>query len=57
MIVYTVDGDFITHPEILHKGKDFFRKMTKSTTEKKICETLMKNHHNNIIKIYGKCEN
>lgn len=53
MIVYTLDGEFIKYPEILHKGKDFFRKMTNSTIEKRLCEILMKNYHKNIIKIYG----
>ena len=57
MIVYTIDGEFNTYPEILHEGKDFFRKMTNNTIEKKICELLMKNPHNNIIKIYSICNN
>ena len=52
MIVYTLEGDYNTHPEILYDGKDFFRKMTERTTEKKICEILMKTNHNNIVKIY-----
>ena len=47
-----MDGEFTTHPEILHEGKDFFRKMTNDTAEKKICKILMKNPHKNIIKIY-----
>ena len=50
--VYKLDGKFITDPEILHEGKDFFRKMTNNIGEKKICELLMKNPHENIIKIY-----
>jgi len=53
MIVYTMDGDFNVDKEILYKDNDFFRKMTKSAVEKKICELLMKYPHNNIIKIYG----
>ena len=53
MIIYTRDGKFIIRPEILHEGKDFFRKMTNGIREKKICELLMKCPHNNIIKIYG----
>ena len=53
MIVYTMDGDFNVDKEILYKDNDFFRKMTKSAVEKKICELLMKNPHKNIIKIYG----
>ena len=47
-----IDGEFTTHPEILHEGKDFFRKMTNDTAEKKICEILMKNPYKNVIKIY-----
>ena len=47
-----MDGEFTTHPEILHEGKDFFRKMTNDTAEKKICEILMKNPQKNVIKIY-----
>ena len=47
-----MDGEITTHPEILHEGKDFFRKMTNDTAEKKICEILMKNPHTNVIKIY-----
>ena len=53
MIVYTMDGEFTIDPEILHEGKDFFRKMTKREGERKICELLMKNPHNNIVEIYG----
>jgi serine/threonine protein kinase len=53
MKIYTMDGDFITEPEILNEGKDFFRKMTTSTVEKKICEILLQNPHNNIVKIYA----
>ena len=52
MIVYTMDGEFTTHPKILHEGRDFLRKMTTSKREKDICELLMKNPHKNIIKIY-----
>ena len=48
-----MDGDFITEPEILHEGNDFFRKMTTSTVEKEICEILLQNPHNNIVKIYA----
>ena len=51
--VYKLDGKFTTDPEILHEGKEFFRKMTNNIEEKKICEILMKNPHKNIIKIYG----
>jgi serine/threonine protein kinase len=51
MIVYTLDGDYNTHPET-YEGKDFFRKMTERETEKKICEILMNTQHNNIVKIY-----
>lgn len=53
MIVYEMNGEFTIHPEILHEGKDFFRKMTRNMREKKICELLMKYPHNNIVKIYG----
>jgi serine/threonine protein kinase len=53
MIVYKMDGEFTIDTEILHEGKDFFRKMTTHTGEKKICELLMKFPHKNIIKIYG----
>jgi len=52
MRIYTMDGDFITEPEILNEGKDFFRKMTTSTVEKQICEILLQKPHNNIVKIY-----
>ena len=52
MIIYTMDGNFIKDPEILHEGKDFFRKMTTCIVEKKICEIIMKKDHKNIIKIY-----
>jgi serine/threonine protein kinase len=52
MIVYTLKGDYNTHPETLYEGKDFFRKMTERATEIKICEILMKRQHNNIVKIY-----
>lgn len=52
MKVYKMDGEFTTDPEILHEGKDFFRKMTRSKREKDICELLMKNPHKNIVKIY-----
>ena len=50
--VLTIDGEFTTDAEILHEGKDFFRKMTNIIAEKKICELLMKNPHKNIVKIY-----
>ena len=50
--VLTLDGNFTTiDTEILHEGKDFFRKMT-NDGEKKICDILMQNPHKNIIKIY-----
>lgn len=52
MKVYKMDGEFTTDPEILHEGKDFFRKMTRSKREKDICELLMVNPHKNIVKIY-----
>ena len=52
MIVYTIDGEFNVDKEILHEGKDFFRKMTNKAGDKRICELLMKCPHNNIIKIY-----
>ena len=52
MITYTMDGNFIKDPEILYEGNDFFRKMTTSIVEKKICEIIMKHDHKNIIKIY-----
>ena len=52
MIVYNMDGEFTIDTEILHEGKDFFRKMTKHMGERKICELLMKYPHNNIVKIY-----
>jgi serine/threonine protein kinase len=54
--VFTMDGDITINPEILHEGKDFFRKMTKNIGEKKICKILMENPHKNIIKIYDVCE-
>jgi serine/threonine protein kinase len=47
-----MDGQLITDPEILHEGHDFFRKMTTSAVEKEICEILLQNPHNNIVKIY-----
>ena len=49
MIVYNMDGEFTIDTEILHEGKDFFRKMTKHMGERKICELLMKYPHNNIV--------
>jgi serine/threonine protein kinase len=52
MIVYKMDGEFTIDTEILHEGKDFFRKMTNHMGERKICELLMKYPHNNIVKIY-----
>ena len=52
MKVYKMNGEFTTDPEILHEGKDFFRKMTTSKREKDICELLMKNPLKNIVKIY-----
>jgi len=52
MIVYKMDGEFTIDTEILHEGKDFFRKMTKHMGEREICELLMKYPHNNIVKIY-----
>ena len=51
-----MDGEFTIDPEILHEGKDFFRKMTKHKGERKICELLIKYPHNNIVKIYGICD-
>jgi serine/threonine protein kinase len=59
VIVYTMDGKFITEPTIdedLYDGNDFFRKMTANKREKKICE-LMLNPHKNIVTIYGIGEN
>jgi serine/threonine protein kinase len=52
--IYTTEGDFITNTELFHKGKDFFRKMTKKTNtrEKNISNLLMKNTHKNVIDIY-----
>ena len=38
MIVYKIDGDFTIDTEILHEGKDFFRKMTTHVGERKICD-------------------
>ena len=52
MKVYKMNGEFTKDLEILHEGKDFFRKMTRSKREKDICELLMKNPHKNIVKIY-----
>jgi serine/threonine protein kinase len=51
--VFTLDGELITDPTILHKGNDFFRKMTNSIAEKKICEILINHPHKNIIEIYS----
>ena len=51
-----MDGDFTIDTKILNDGVDFFRKMTNCATEKKICQLLMKYPHNNIIKIYGVCD-
>jgi len=50
--IYTSEGEFITNPEILHEGKEFFRKMTDNESELEICKLLMMNPHKNIIKIY-----
>ena len=55
--IYTEKGDFEEDPQILHDGKDFFRKMKPNTGEKEICELLMKNPHKNIIKIYAVTDN
>jgi serine/threonine protein kinase len=48
-----MNGELITDSEILHEDKDFFRKMTNSSVEKEICEILLQNPHNNIVKIYA----
>lgn len=53
MRTYTLNGRFTTDPEILHEGKDFFRKMTHNKGEIELCALLMKNPHKNIIQIYG----
>jgi serine/threonine protein kinase len=50
--IYTSEGEFITNPEILHEGKEFFRKMTNNQSELKLCKLLMMNPHKNIVKIY-----
>jgi len=51
--IYTSKGEFITNPEILHEGKEFFRKMTNNQSELELCKLLMINPHKNIIKIYN----
>ena len=51
--ILQIDGEITTNPEILHEGKDFFRKMTNNIGEKQICELIMQNPHKNIIKIYA----
>lgn len=51
--IYTTDGEFTSDPNILYKGKDFFRKMTNDSLEIEICKLLIKHPHKNIIKIYG----
>ena len=50
---YTMDGRITTEPKISFEGNDFFRKMTYCKRETEICELLMKNPHQNIVKIYG----
>lgn len=55
--IYKLDGKIIGDPNILHEGKDFFRKMTNDKNELEICKLLMKNPHKNIIKIYDVTKN
>jgi serine/threonine protein kinase len=50
--IYTQEGEFITNPEILHEGKEFFRKKTNNQSELELCKLLMMNPHKNIVKIY-----
>ena len=50
--IYNMDGTLTEDASVLHKGKDFFRKMTDNVEERKICEILMTNPHKNIVKIY-----
>ena len=50
--ILQIDGEITTNSEILHEGKDFFRKMTNNIGEKQICEIIMQNPYKNIIKIY-----
>jgi serine/threonine protein kinase len=51
--MYTLSGKIVRDKDVLHEGKDFFRKMTDNENEIKLCEFLMKHPHENIIKIHG----
>ena len=51
MRTYTLSGKIIRDKDVLHNGKDFFRKMTDNENEIKLCAFLMKHPHENIIKI------
>ncbi len=53
--IFNLDGEFTVEPNIL--DKDIFRKMSKNGKEKKICEIIMKNPHNNIVKIHDVTNN
>jgi hypothetical protein len=51
--VFTLDGEFTIDQEILHEGKEFFKKMSNRPGELEICKILMEHPYKNIIKIYG----
>jgi serine/threonine protein kinase len=51
--IYTLNGEIIIDPTIVHEGKDFFRKMTNHKGEIELCKLIMKYPHKNIINIYN----
>ena len=52
-ITYGFNGTITKDRDSLYGEQDFFRKMTCNENEKQICNLLMKNPHNNIVKIYA----
>lgn len=52
-ITYGFDGTITRERDNLYGGQDFFKKMTVNENEILICKLLMKNPHNNIVKIYA----
>ena len=52
-ITYGFNGTITRDRDSLYEGQDFFRKMTGNENEIRICKLLMKNPHNNIVKIYA----
>ena len=52
-ITYEFNGTITRVRDSLYGDQDFFRKMTCNENEIRICKLLMKNPHNNIVKIYA----